>query len=1395
MAGRDIGYYTLPVIPSFRGIEGKVNADLNKAFGSQGTAGGQMFGRMFGKAAGDAIKSDRSIEQATERKSKAMDTLTIAMDRAASASGKIRTAEAQLTAARTSGNEARIVAAEERLANARRKTAAETLALTRANAGLESSSKKLEDALKDAGKGGAAGGSGGDSGGGGGGMMAGMLIGRGGMAGLNALAGTAGIAAGTAAKAGIAGVLTAAAAGLVVAPFAAGLKLFNWGAEVGLPLERNMNTLKGVTAATGAEMARAGQVARQLGSDTTLAGVTAGSAAEAMTELAKGGMTVEQAMAAARGTLQLATAGQIDAAKAAEIQSAAINVFGLRAEDAGKVADMLAASANASSASVQSMGLSLQQAGSVASGFGVSLDDTLTALTMMSRMGLNGADAGTAFKTSLQAITDQGKPAQAAIDQLGLKLYKTVEIGGKTDSVFVGMESMMKQVAEASKHMSQEQFQAATNVLFGSDAMRTSMIAARGGAAAWDDAARDVHRGGAAAEMAGAQMAGLPGIIEGVSNTVDSMKLQVYDAGNAIAVALGQQALGGLSGLSAEMQKHQPELIGFFTLLGTQAVSTAKAFLEMVSVVAGAMGDIVAIAGKTAGAVLKTGSAIARLTGDTAKADQWDREASAMFGWGDSLQAIAKGAADAMPRLDALQGKIQSAGDQANTAAQFTVAMGKAVLEVPDGKDIIITNNSPEVLASIDKTKFAIEHLPNGQFRIVPLTPEATAEMDAWRRQQGLLPIEPPVRPKADPAAIAAARAELERILGAPIQAPTVAPGGSALAPNVFLPPPPPPRAAGGLFAKQPDSAIIQPATRGLVMWAEPTTGGEAYIPLAGGRRSVDIWAETGRRLGVMPAGGNSGDPHVIAPFMPGQVDLPGGKWIPDETGRERYTVPAGNVTRPGGEFDVGPPAPGSPPLPGEWGPNTKWGPNGTPGEDPIWLTPFPYPGWPGDPFMPGDAHRQHRKHVRQFDTGAITGGTGGGDNVLTRLYQAAQGLNGQPYVWGSTDCSGAVSKLITQAMGGSGRMDTGSAPGWLQQHGFVIGPGPSGTFRVGWHNGGPGGGHMAATLPDGTNFESGGSHNSIMLGAGAAGADDKQFDQHAYLPLQGLFPDGRGGGAGGGGMGGIPAGATPGIGPGGQQGYYTAPDPKHIREANEKVSDADARVREADARVRELKGNASESEKIAAQNQADKAKREAADARADLESAQKGEFHEGRGDSSGGGAGGSGMGGNSLFGQLGGIAGQFMNDTFGFGSILPGLDKFPPLQFLFGMLGGLFGGGGGGSSGGGSGGGGGIGGMLGAMMGGGGAGMVGVGPAGIPGISSMLKDAGGPGDKTADIPGITGAAAPGSSIRTAGGLQQDNSVHVNVQGHSTNDVVKQVGRQIMWAPRVTTNTPVGWSA
>jgi len=90
--------------------------------------------------------------------------------------------------------------------------------------------------------------------------------------------------------------------------------------------------------------------------------------------------------------------------------------------------------------------------------------------------------------------------------------------------------------------------------------------------------------------------------------------------------------------------------------------------------------------------------------------------------------------------------------------------------------------------------------------------------------------------------------------------------------------------------------------------------------------------------------------------------------------------------------------------------------------------------------------------------------------------------------------------------------MSTQTAPQWLGSRGFVMGDGPPGTLRVGWYNHGdaPNDGHMAITLPDGRHAESGGTHGTFELGGSAAGADDSEFDHHAYLSIDDTYPQGQ---------------------------------------------------------------------------------------------------------------------------------------------------------------------------------------------------------------------------------------------------------------------------------------------
>lgn len=321
--------------------------------------------------------------------------------------------------------------------------------------------------------------------------------------------------------------------------------------SVGTEYQSQLNTMAAVSQATAGQMDAVRAKARELGNDISLTGTSASDAAAAMTELAKNGLTVAQSMEASKGTLQLAAAAQIDAAQAATIQGQALQAFGLGAQEAGRVSDILAGSANASAAEITDVAQALQQAGTVSHAFGVSIDDTSTAIAMFANAGITGSDAGTLLKTSLLALTDQGKPAQNAIHDLGLTVY---DAQGK----FVGLPSLIGQLNAASNRMTEEQYQAATATLFGSDAMRFASIAAGKTTEDFNALRESVTRQGQAAEVAAAQTKGLPGALERLANAKEDLTLGLFEAlqDDLVAAADAGTAALGKIGPAAESGIH-----------------------------------------------------------------------------------------------------------------------------------------------------------------------------------------------------------------------------------------------------------------------------------------------------------------------------------------------------------------------------------------------------------------------------------------------------------------------------------------------------------------------------------------------------------------------------------------------------------------------------------------------------------------------------------------------------------------------------------------------------------------------------------------------------------------------------------------------------------------------
>jgi TP901 family phage tail tape measure protein len=328
-------------------------------------------------------------------------------------------------------------------------------------------------------------------------------------------------------------------------------------AKTGAEFEQNMAQWGAATQSTAAEIAHASEVARDLGKDIALPTTSASDAAEAMLELGKGGLSASESMAAARGTLTLAAAAQISGAEAAKIQTAALNTFGLSADHAGEVADVLAAVSVAASGDMSDFGTGMAQAGLAAHGMGIGLEDTATTLGIFANAGLSGSDAGTSMRTMLASLESPSKQAKESMDALGLTVYDS-------QGNFLGMRVLTDQLAQAQGRMTTEQFNFNVSQALGQDAMRAGIALAGQGVTGWDQMSDAVNRQGAAQDLAAARTTGLAGAWGEMVNAFEDVSLSVY---NMLAPALtgvvgflgdilsaGGSVLGWLSDLPGPIQ-------------------------------------------------------------------------------------------------------------------------------------------------------------------------------------------------------------------------------------------------------------------------------------------------------------------------------------------------------------------------------------------------------------------------------------------------------------------------------------------------------------------------------------------------------------------------------------------------------------------------------------------------------------------------------------------------------------------------------------------------------------------------------------------------------------------------------------------------------------------------
>lgn len=299
-----------------------------------------------------------------------------------------------------------------------------------------------------------------------------------------------------------------------------------------------MSQVQGALGGASTDMDGLRDLALQLGADTVF---SATESAQAMVELAKGGLTEAQIKGGAlAASMDLAAAGQLNLADAAATTVQMMGSFGLGAGDATRIANALAGAANASSADVSDLTQAMSQCSAQAALAGWSLEDTAAALALFADHGVKGSDAGTSLKTMLQRLAAPTDQAAEAIAAYGLNIRdsngKMKDISGIADELTGKLGSL-----------SDAERDAALQTIFGSDASRAAAILMQSGSEGLAKYIAATNDATAAETMANAQKGELSWALENMGGAVESAAIAF---GTALAPAI--TAVAGVIGNVAE---------------------------------------------------------------------------------------------------------------------------------------------------------------------------------------------------------------------------------------------------------------------------------------------------------------------------------------------------------------------------------------------------------------------------------------------------------------------------------------------------------------------------------------------------------------------------------------------------------------------------------------------------------------------------------------------------------------------------------------------------------------------------------------------------------------------------------------------------------------------------
>lgn len=221
--------------------------------------------------------------------------------------------------------------------------------------------------------------------------------------------------------------------------------------QVGSAFEESQSKVKAISGATADEMAQIEAMSKNLGRTTKF---SASEVSEGFSFMSLAGYTATQQLSAMPGVVNLAVSSETDLAAASDMVTDYLSAFGLGAEYAGEMADMLAYAMSHSNANVEQFGEAWKNSAANMNAAGQSMQTTTAILEALANQGRKGSEAGTTLKAVMRDITSKMQDGAIAIGDTTIQVQDAngnfrdlIDILGDVETATDGMGTAARAAA------------------------------------------------------------------------------------------------------------------------------------------------------------------------------------------------------------------------------------------------------------------------------------------------------------------------------------------------------------------------------------------------------------------------------------------------------------------------------------------------------------------------------------------------------------------------------------------------------------------------------------------------------------------------------------------------------------------------------------------------------------------------------------------------------------------------------------------------------------------------------------------------------------------------------------------------------------------------------------